>query len=127
MAEKKAPRRTQTVKKAPETPPTKGQARAIEDALRDPWKDLDVSGEQHREQQQKAWEAAQAKAEIFSQCFGTPAGKKVLEIMRLMTIEQPIMNATTTDRGAALREGQNSWQRFVEKQVQLAHIGTPRS
>jgi hypothetical protein len=67
---------------------------------------------------------AEASSEIdkmFGQCFGTPAGKKVLEHLRKLTIEQPTWFAGEDASYGYAREGQNSLVRDIERRIERSY------
>tara|TARA_R100000808_G_scaffold10709_1_gene28295 strand:- start:1352 stop:1612 length:261 start_codon:yes stop_codon:yes gene_type:complete len=57
----------------------------------------------------------------FGQCFGTAAGKTVLEYLRKSTIEQPTWFPGEDASHGYAREGQNSLVREIERRIERSH------
>lgn len=56
----------------------------------------------------------------FLKTFTTPAGKKVLEWLKLHTLEAPTWWPSQSEKFGYFREGQNSLVRQLEKKIQQA-------
>ena len=69
-----------------------------------------------KEQQAKAMEIASQ----FHQCFSTDAGQYVLERLKTVTINRPVLDPNSTQFGAGMREGENSLVRQILAQIELA-------
>jgi hypothetical protein len=59
-------------------------------------------------------------AGMFLQTFSTEPGKFVMNRLRQITIERPVLTATSTEFGAGIREGQNDIIRQIEAQMKFA-------
>lgn len=59
-------------------------------------------------------------ASMFFQTFQTEPGKFVMNRLRQITIERPVLTATSTEFGAGIREGQNDIVRQIEAQIKFA-------
>lgn len=57
----------------------------------------------------------------FQRCFSTEAGKKVLEHLRSITIEQPAWVPGAEPSYGYAREGQNSIVREIEQRIRRAN------
>ena len=57
----------------------------------------------------------------FKRCFETEAGKKVLEHLRAITIEQPAWVPGADPSFGFAREGQNSIVRDIEQRIKRAN------
>ena len=57
----------------------------------------------------------------FKRCFSTEAGKKVLEQLRAVTIEQPAWVPGAEPSFGYAREGQNSIVREIEQRIARAN------
>jgi hypothetical protein len=83
------------------------------------WDKLDLDGKEI----QKTREENQAKSnEIagqFQECFSTDAGQYVLNRLKSITIDKPVLNPNSTQFGAGLREGQNNIVRQIIDQLSL--------
>lgn len=83
------------------------------------WDKLDLDGKEI----QKTREENQAKSnEIagqFQECFSTDAGQYVLNRLKSITIDKPVLNPNSTQFGAGLREGQNNIVRQIMDQLSL--------
>lgn len=78
------------------------------------WLFADQKQEITTEQKKAMYEMQQA----YVACFATPAGKKVLENMRALTVEQPSLttyqqDGVNTAISMAYREGANAFVRHV--------------
>lgn len=84
------------------------------------WDKLDLDGKEI----QKAREENEAKShEIagqFQECFSTDAGQYVLDRLKSITIDKPVLNPNSTQFGAGIREGQNNIVRQIIDQLSLA-------
>ncbi len=84
------------------------------------WDKLDLNGKEI----QKAREENEAKShEIagqFQECFSTDAGQYVLDRLKSITIDKPVLNPNSTQFGAGIREGQNNIVRQIIDQLSLA-------
>lgn len=85
------------------------------------WDKLDLDGKEI----QKAREENEAKSnEIagqFHECFSTDAGQYVLDRLKSITIDKPVLNPNSTQFGAGIREGQNNIVRQILDQLALAN------
>lgn len=85
------------------------------------WDKLDLDGKEI----QKAREENEAKSnEIagqFQECFSTDAGQYVLNRLKSITIDKPVLNPNSTQFGAGIREGQNNIVRQILDQLALAN------
>lgn len=85
------------------------------------WDKLDLDGKEI----QKAREENEAKSnEIagqFHECFSTDAGQYVLNRLKSITIDKPVLNPNSTQFGAGIREGQNNIVRQILDQLALAN------
>lgn len=84
------------------------------------WDQLELDGEFI--EQQKAEQEAKAReiASMFHQCFSTDAGKFVLDRLKSVTLDRPVLSDTSTQFGAGIREGQNSIVRQIVEQMEIA-------
>ena len=57
----------------------------------------------------------------FQRCFSTEAGKKVLEHLRSITVEQPAWVPGAEPSYGYAREGQNSIVREIEQRIRRAN------
>ena len=84
------------------------------------WDKLDLDGKEI----QKAREENEAKShEIagqFQECFSTDAGQYVLDRLKSITIDKPVLNPNSTQFSAGIREGQNNIVRQIIDQLSLA-------
>ncbi len=84
------------------------------------WDKLDLDGKEI----QKAREENEAKShEIagqFQECFSTDAGQYVLNRLKSITIDKPVLNPNSTQFSAGIREGQNNIVRQIIDQLSLA-------
>jgi hypothetical protein len=84
------------------------------------WDKLDLDGKEI----QKTKEENQAKSnEIagqFQECFSTDAGKYVLDRLKSITVDKPVLNPNSTQFGAGIREGQNNIVRQIIDQLSLS-------
>ena len=84
------------------------------------WDKLDLDGKEI----QKTREENQAKSnEIagqFQECFSTDAGQYVLDRLKSITIDKPVLNPNSTQFSAGIREGQNNIVRQIIDQLSLA-------
>ena len=84
------------------------------------WDKLDLDGKEI----QKTREENQAKSnEIagqFQECFSTDAGQYVLNRLKSITIDKPVLNPNSTQFGAGIREGQNNIVRQIIDQLSLS-------
>lgn len=85
------------------------------------WDKLDLDGKEI----QKAREENEAKSnEIagqFQECFSTDAGQYVLNRLKSITIDKPVLNPNSSQFGAGIREGQNNIVRQILDQLALAN------
>ena len=66
--------------------------------------------------------SAQTDLDIqYKRCFDTEAGKKVLENLRAITIEQPAWIPGADPSFGYAREGQNSLVREIEQRIKRAN------
>mgnify|MGYP005665789657 FL=1 len=83
------------------------------------WDKLDLDGKEI----QKTREENQAKSnEIagqFQECFSTDSGQYVLNRLKSITIDKPVLKPNSTQFGAGLREGQNNIVRQIMDQLSL--------
>lgn len=63
---------------------------------------------------------ARELASMFFQTFDTEVGRVVMNRLRQITIERPVLTATSTEFGAGIREGQNDIVRQIEAQIRFA-------
>lgn len=82
---------------------------------------LDI--EQKESEQQEAARQAAINT-VFGKCFNSPAGKRVLEYLSKMTLEQPtwvpsagVLDGASTVQHGFVREGQNSIVREIFSRV----------
>lgn len=82
---------------------------------------LDAEQQQSSTEEQARQQSINA---IFGKCFGTPSGKKVLEYLSKMTVEQPTwipsagaIDGASAEQYAFVREGQNSIMREITTRV----------
>lgn len=84
-----------------------------------PW-GLDSLDKEEKQSQKEFEQAQQILNEQYMACFGTTAGKKVLEHLKKITIEQPawvpsggVVDGQSAIHHAFAREGQNSVVRSI--------------
>jgi hypothetical protein len=59
-------------------------------------------------------------ASMFFQTFSTEPGQFVMDRLKQITVERPVLTATSTRFGAGIREGQNDIVRQIEAQIRFA-------
>ena len=84
------------------------------------WESLDLNGPAIKKAQKKNEAKSREIAGQFNECFSTDAGKYVLDRLRAITLDRPVLNANSSQFGAGIREGQNMIVRQIEEQLALA-------
>ncbi len=67
--------------------------------------------------------AARECASRFLECFSTDAGQYVLNRLTTITLDRPVLSASSTKFGAGIREGQNDLVRQILQQMKIAREG----
>jgi hypothetical protein len=80
-----------------------------------------VSSEE--EQAHKMEQASREVSSRFLECFSTDAGEFVLNRLKAITLDRPVLNSGSTKFGAGIREGQNDLVRQILQQMKIAKEG----
>jgi hypothetical protein len=80
-----------------------------------------VSSEE--EQAHKMEQASREVSSRFLECFSTDAGEFVLNRLKTITLDRPVLNSGSTQFGAGIREGQNDLVRQILQQIRIAKEG----
>ncbi len=94
------------------------QAEKIQSINAPGWDGVDATGEPIRLQNIDLQRSLDIN---FKRCFETEAGKKVLEHLRAITIEQPAWVPGADPSFGFAREGQNSIVRDIEQRIKRAN------
>lgn len=84
------------------------------------WDSLDIEGEEIQKQKAENEKKARDIASRFYGCFSTEDGQFVLQRLKEITIDRPVLNANSTQFGAGMREGQNTLVRQILEQIAIA-------
>ena len=71
-------------------------------------------------QEEEALAEANEIDEVFASCFNTPAGERVISILREWTIEQPCCPPGAPEGTGYFREGENRIVRAIQAHVKRA-------
>jgi len=85
------------------------------------WGKLDLGGDQLEKMRTDNEAKAQEIASQFYQCFSSEAGQFVINRLKAITIERPVLYANSTQFSAGIREGQNQIVRQILEQIKLAN------
>jgi hypothetical protein len=84
------------------------------------WDKLDLDGEEIQKTREKNQAKSHEIAGQFQECFSTDAGQYVLDRLKSITIDKPVLNPNSTQFSAGIREGQNNIVRQIIDQLSLA-------
>lgn len=84
------------------------------------WDKLDLDGKEIQKARKENETKSREIAGQFQECFGTDAGKYVLDRLKSITVDRPVLNPNSTQFGAGIREGQNTIVRQIMEQLSLA-------
>jgi hypothetical protein len=84
------------------------------------WDSLDIDGEEIQKLKAEGEQKARDIAGRFYGCFSTEDGQFVLNRLKEITLDRPVLNANSTQFGAGMREGQNAIVRQILDQLALA-------
>ena len=84
------------------------------------WDNLDLNGEAIQKTREENEKKAREIASHFFRCFSTDDGQYVLNRLKEITIDRPVLNANSTQFGAGMREGQNMIVRQILDQMKIA-------
>lgn len=90
------------------------------DNLPDGWEGVNLNSEALKKVQDEQQAKAMEIASQFHQCFSTDAGQYVLDRLKTITIDRPVLNPNSTQFGAGMREGENGIVRQILAQIELA-------
>jgi hypothetical protein len=76
--------------------------------------------EQNHEQTHEHERASRELASRFLECFSSDAGQFVLDRLKTITLERPVLNGSSTQFSAGIREGQHDLVRQIMSQIKLA-------
>ncbi|MEO1940243.1 MAG: hypothetical protein ABGX60_00045 [Candidatus Thioglobus sp.] len=85
------------------------------------WGALDLEGDHLTKMRADNEAKAQEIASQFFQCFNSDAGKLVLNRLKDITINRPVLYANSTQFSAGIREGQNQIVRQILEQIKIAN------
>lgn len=86
----------------------------------DDWDSLDIDGEAVQQLKAESEKKARDIASRFYGCFNTEDGQFVINRLKDITLDRPVLNANSTQFGAGMREGQNAIVRQILDQLALA-------
>ncbi len=84
------------------------------------WSSLDIEGEAVQKLKADSAKKARDIASRFHGCFSTEDGQFVINRLKEITLDRPVLNANSTQFGAGMREGQNAIVRQILDQLALA-------
>jgi hypothetical protein len=84
------------------------------------WEALDIEGEAVQQLKAESEKKARDIASRFYGCFSTEDGQFVINRLKEITLDRPVLNANSTQFGAGMREGQNVIVRQILDQLALA-------
>ena len=84
------------------------------------WDKLDLDGKEIQKAREKNEAKSHEIAGQFQECFSTDAGQYVLDRLKSITIDKPVLNPNSTQFSAGIREGQNNIVRQIIDQLSLA-------
>tara|TARA_R100001377_G_C3136341_1_gene91115 strand:- start:332 stop:625 length:294 start_codon:yes stop_codon:yes gene_type:complete len=84
------------------------------------WDKLDLDGKEIQKARKENEAKSREIAGQFQECFNTDAGKYVLDRLKSITVDRPVLNPNSTQFGAGIREGQNAIVRQIMEQLSLA-------
>jgi hypothetical protein len=84
------------------------------------WDKLDLDGKEIQKARKENEAKSREIAGQFQQCFNTDSGKYVLDRLKSITIDKPVLNPNSTQFSAGIREGQNNIVRQIIDQLSLA-------
>ena len=84
------------------------------------WDKLDLDGKEIQKARKENEAKSREIAGQFQQCFNTDSGQYVLNRLKSITIDRPVLNPNSTQFGAGIREGQNQIVRQIIEQLSLA-------
>jgi hypothetical protein len=84
------------------------------------WEALDIEGDAVQKLKAESEKKARDIASRFYGCFGTEDGQFVINRLKEITIDRPVLNANSTQFGAGIREGQNIIVRQILDQIAIA-------
>jgi hypothetical protein len=84
------------------------------------WEALDIEGEAVQQLKKESEQKARDIASRFYVCFSTEDGQFVINRLKEITLDRPVLNANSTQFGAGMREGQNAIVRQILDQLALA-------
>ncbi len=84
------------------------------------WEALDIEGEAVQQLKAESEKKARDIASRFYGCFSTEDGQFVINRLKDITLDRPVLNANSTQFGAGMREGQNAIVRQILDQLALA-------
>jgi len=88
--------------------------------MADGWNGLDLDGEHLKTLQAENEAKAREIASRFHECFRSEAGQYVLQRLREVTLDKPVLNGNSTQFSAGIREGQNNIVRQILEQIAMA-------
>ena len=84
------------------------------------WEALDIEGDAVQKLKAESEKKARDIASRFYGCFGTEDGQFVINRLKEITIDRPVLNANSTQFGTGIREGQNIIVRQILDQIAIA-------
>jgi len=84
------------------------------------WEALDIEGDAVQKLKAESEKKARDIASRFYGCFGTEDGQFVINRLKEITLDRPVLNANSTQFGAGIREGQNIIVRQILDQIAIA-------
>jgi len=84
------------------------------------WDSLDIDGEAVQQLKAESEKKARDIAGRFYGCFSTDDGQFVINRLKEITIDRPVLNPNSTQFGAGIREGQNAIVRQILDQIAIA-------
>jgi hypothetical protein len=84
------------------------------------WDSLDIDGDAIQQLKAESAQKARDIASRFYGCFSTEDGQFVINRLKEITLDRPVLNANSTQFGAGMREGQNAIVRQILDQLALA-------
>jgi len=84
------------------------------------WGSLDIEGEAVQQLKAESEKKARDIASRFYGCFSTEDGEFVLNRLKEITLDRPVLNPNSTQFGAGMREGQNAIVRQILDQIAIA-------
>lgn len=84
------------------------------------WEALDIEGDAVQQLKAESEKKARDIASRFYGCFSTEDGEFVLNRLKEITLDRPVLNPNSTQFGAGMREGQNAIVRQILDQIAIA-------